>query len=55
MKLELYGSDDVARGKYNNTEVEAIRGIFCKKESQQKLRNNSMLMTPTTVSDFGKP
>jgi hypothetical protein len=29
--LEMYGSGDVARGKYDNTEVEAIRGNFSRK------------------------
>ncbi len=51
----MYGSGDVARGEYDNMEVEAIcKRELCKKESQQKLRNNSMPMTPTTVSDFGE-
>jgi hypothetical protein len=30
MKLEMYGSGDVARGEYDNTEVEAIRGNFAR-------------------------
>jgi hypothetical protein len=30
-KLEMYGSGNVARGEYDNTEVEAIRGNFAKK------------------------
>jgi hypothetical protein len=31
MKLEMYGSGDVARGEYDNTEVQAIRGKFARK------------------------
>jgi hypothetical protein len=31
MKLEMYGIGDVARGEYDNTEVEAIRGNFARK------------------------
>jgi hypothetical protein len=31
MKLEMYGSGDVARGEYDNTEVEAIRENFARK------------------------
>jgi hypothetical protein len=27
----MYGSGDVARGEYDNTEVEAIRGNFTRK------------------------
>jgi hypothetical protein len=30
-KLEMYGSGDVARGEYDNTEVEPIRGNFARK------------------------
>jgi hypothetical protein len=29
-KLEMYGSGDVARGEYDNTEVEPIRGNFAR-------------------------
>jgi hypothetical protein len=31
MKLEMYGSGDVARGEYDNTEVEEIRWNFARK------------------------
>jgi hypothetical protein len=31
MKLEMDGSGDVVSGKYDNTEVEAIRGNFARK------------------------
>jgi hypothetical protein len=31
MKLEMYGSGDVARGEHDNTEVEEIRGNFARK------------------------
>jgi hypothetical protein len=48
----MYGSGDVARGEYDNTEVEAIRGNFARKSHNKKLQNNSTLMTLTTVSDF---
>jgi hypothetical protein len=30
-KLEMHGSGDVARGKYDNMEVEALRGNFARK------------------------
>jgi hypothetical protein len=31
MKLEMYGSGYVARGEYDNMEIEAIRGNFARK------------------------
>jgi hypothetical protein len=33
----MYGNGDVARGEYDNTEVEAIRGNFARKVSTNTL------------------
>ncbi len=32
----MYGSGDVSRGKYDNTETEAIRGNFARKSHNEK-------------------
>jgi hypothetical protein len=38
MKLEMYGSGNLARGEYDDMEVEAIRGNFARKSHNKNFR-----------------